>query len=39
MTVLTILPLQANQVNAFAEIWIPWLRDTMKRTPEAEDLA
>jgi hypothetical protein len=30
MTVLTILPMQANQVNAFAEIWIPWLRDTMK---------
>ena len=30
MTVLTVLPMQANQVNAFAEIWIPWLRDTMK---------
>src|SRR5258706_546275 len=25
--------------TAFAEIWIPWLRDTMKRTPEPEDLA
>jgi hypothetical protein len=23
--------MQANQGNAFAEIWIPWLRDMMKR--------
>lgn len=39
MNALDILPIQANQRTAFAEIWIPWLRDTMKRTPEAEDLA
>jgi putative acetyltransferase len=31
--------MQANQRRAFAEIWIPWLRDAMKRTPEPEDLA
>ncbi len=24
--------------EAFGNIWIPWLRDTMARTPEAEDL-
>jgi putative acetyltransferase len=36
---LAILPMQANQRSAFAEIWIPWLRDTMKRAPETEDLA
>ena len=29
---LNILPMQTNQRTAFAEIWIPWLRDTMKRT-------
>jgi hypothetical protein len=28
---LAILPVQANQGNTFAEIWIPWLRGTMKR--------
>jgi hypothetical protein len=39
MRMLAILPMQANQRSAFAEIWIPWLRDTMKRTPETEDLA
>jgi putative acetyltransferase len=39
MNTLDILPMQANQRTAFAEIWIPWLRDTMKRTPEPEDLA
>ena len=27
-----------DQKDAFAGIWIPWLRDTMGRTPEAEDL-
>ena len=26
------------RIDAFAGIWIPWLRDTMGRTPEAEDL-
>jgi len=39
MNTLDILPMQANRRTAFAEIWIPWLRDTMKRTPEPEDLA
>jgi GNAT superfamily N-acetyltransferase len=39
MNRLEILPMRANQQTAFAEIWIPWLRDTMKRTPEPEDLA
>jgi putative acetyltransferase len=36
---LDILPTPDNQRTAFAEIWIPWLRDTMKRPPEPEDLA
>lgn len=36
---LAISPMQAGQRNAFAEIWIPWLQEKMKRTPEAEDLA
>jgi hypothetical protein len=31
MNAVTILPMQANQGNTFAVIWIPWLRDTMKR--------
>jgi hypothetical protein len=25
--------------NTFAEIWVPWLRVTMGRTPEPEDIA
>jgi putative acetyltransferase len=39
MSTLLISPMQASQRTAFAEIWIPWLRDTMKRTPEPGDLA
>jgi len=39
MNTLDILPMQADRRTAFAEIWIPWLRDAMKRTPEPEDLA
>jgi hypothetical protein len=39
MRMLAILPMQANKRSAFAEIWIPWLRDPMKRTPETEDFA
>jgi hypothetical protein len=38
MNRLDILPMLANQRTAFAEIWIPWLSDTMKRIPEGEDL-
>jgi putative acetyltransferase len=33
-----ITTIDADQIDAFADIWIPWLRDTMGRTPEAEDL-
>jgi len=39
MSTLLISPMLPNQRTAFAEIWIPWLRDIMKRTPEPEDLA
>jgi GNAT superfamily N-acetyltransferase len=35
----SIEPMRDDQRDAFASIWIPWLRDTMKRSPEAEDLA
>lgn len=38
MTSLLISPMQHAQRNRFAAIWIPWLRDTMGRAPEAEDL-
>lgn len=30
--------LQPAQRHCFADLWIPWLRDTMGRSPEAEDL-
>jgi putative acetyltransferase len=33
-----ITTIDAGRIDAFAGIWIPWLRDTMGRTPEAEDL-
>ena len=33
-----IAPIDTSRRDAFAAIWIPWLRDTMGRTPEAEDL-
>ena len=36
---LVIAPMSPAQQSDFASIWIPWLRDTMGRTPEAEDLA
>ena len=36
---LKITTVDALRIDAFAGIWIPWLRDTMGRTPEAEDLA
>ena len=36
---LQITPIAADRKDAFAAIWIPWLRDTMGRTPEADDLA
>lgn len=39
MTAWAIAPMRPDQRDAFAAIWIPWLRDTMGRTPEAEDLA
>ena len=35
LSVTTIAP---DQIGAFAAIWIPWLRLTVGRTPEAEDL-
>jgi putative acetyltransferase len=35
----SIEPICDDQRDAFAAIWIPWLRDTMKRSPESEDLA
>jgi putative acetyltransferase len=39
MTGPVIAAMPADQGDAFADIWLPWLRHTMKRTPEAEDLA
>lgn len=38
MTMLTISAMRDDQRDVFAAIWVPWLRDTMGRTPEAEDL-
>lgn len=35
---LQITPVNAGRIGAFAAIWIPWLRDTIGRTPEAEDM-
>ncbi len=35
---LKITTVGALRIDAFAGIWIPWLRDTMGRTPEPEDL-
>jgi putative acetyltransferase len=35
ISITTIAP---DQIGAFASIWVPWLRDTMGRMPEAEDL-
>jgi len=35
---LTIDTIRPDQTGAFAEIRIPWLRDTIGREPEAEDL-
>jgi len=34
----TIESMQPDQRDAYSGIWVPWLRDTMKKTPEAEDL-
>lgn len=36
---LTIDIIRPEQADAFAEIWIPWLRDMLGRPPEPEDLA
>ena len=33
-----ITTIDPDRIDAFASIWIPWLHDTMGRTPEAEDL-
>jgi GNAT superfamily N-acetyltransferase len=38
MSTLTITRMRHEQRDEFAAIWIPWLRDTMGRTPEPEDL-
>ncbi|WP_159982407.1 MULTISPECIES: GNAT family N-acetyltransferase [unclassified Novosphingobium] len=35
---LEITPIDAARTDAFGAVWIPWLRDTMGRTPEPEDL-
>ena len=35
---LKIKPIDEAQTDAFAAIWIPWLRDKMQREPEPEDL-
>jgi putative acetyltransferase len=35
---LTITTIGPDQIDAFAGIWVPWLRDTIGREPEAEDL-
>ena len=34
----TIAPVGPDQTNAFAAIWVPWLRRTIGREPEPEDL-
>ena len=39
MSMLRISPMSDQQRHSFAQIWVPWLRDTMGRTPEREDLA
>ncbi len=38
MMVLAINTIKPTEKAAFAAIWIPWLRDTMGRKPEPEDL-
>jgi GNAT superfamily N-acetyltransferase len=30
--------MDANRIDAFGAIWVPWLRETVGRNPEAEDL-
>ena len=35
---ITIESMRLDQRDAYAGIWVPWLRDTMKKSPEAEDL-
>lgn len=35
---LKVTPMQPDQITAFAEIWIPWLKATMGLSPEPEDL-
>lgn len=35
---LQIIPVDTDRVDAFAAIWVPWLRDTMGRIPEADDM-
>lgn len=35
---LQIAPVDVARVDAFAGIWLPWLRDSMGRTPEPDDL-
>jgi GNAT superfamily N-acetyltransferase len=34
----TIAPVGPDQTDAFAGIWVPWLRKTIGRDPEPEDL-
>lgn len=35
---LQISPIDDDRIDAFANIWVPWLRDTMGFMPQAEDL-
>jgi putative acetyltransferase len=35
---LTTATIRPDETGAFADIWIPWLRDTMGRQPEPEDI-
>ncbi len=39
MSMLRISPASDEQRHSFAQIRVPWLRDTTGRTPEREDLA
>ncbi len=36
--ILQIAPVDVARIDAFAGIWLPWLRDSMGRTPEPDDL-
>ena len=35
---LSITTIDPDQIDALASIWVPWLRDTMGRAPEAKDM-